>query len=265
MASEGVLAGQVATVIGGAGGIGSACVAALAAAGARVAVIDLSQEHAERVAKQHGGHGFAADAGDEDAIARVHAEIESTVGPVDILINSAVVFQAAGPVSKLRLSRWDEVVRISHRAIFVACSIFGQAMAERGRGSIVNIASVAGMRSMPVHAYGSAKAAVLSLTESLAAEWGCKGVRVNALSPGFTRTPGMQAAIDAGRDQRPHILAGTPLGRLIEPEEIAQGVLFLASPAASAITGINLPVDGGWLTGTSWQAYGGLPNEAASD
>ena len=262
MASDRDLGGRVAAVIGGAGGIGSACAAALAKAGAKVAVVDVLPEAAEQVAALVGGRGFDADAGDEDALRLLHRTIEGTLGEVDILVNSAVVFQAAGPVSRLRMSRWDDVVRVSQRATFLACTIFGGAMADRGRGAIVNIASVAGMRSMPVHAYGPAKAAVISLTASLAAEWGCKGVRVNAVSPGFTRTPGMQAAIDAGRDQRPDILAGTPIGRLIEPEEVAQGVLFLASPAASAITGINLPIDGGWLAGVSWQAYGGLPVDA---
>jgi len=257
-AGGGILAGSVAAVIGGAGGIGSAIVAALASAGAKAAVVDLSLEAAERVAGAHGGRGFVADAGDEDAVRQVHADIESALGPVDILVNSAVVFQAPGPIGKVRMKRWDEVVRITHRATFLACATFGGAMAERGRGAIVNIASVGGMRSLPVHGYGPAKAAVIALTESLAAEWGHRGLRVNAISPGFTRTPAMQAAIDNGRDYAP-ILAGTPLGRLIEPEEVAQAVLFLVSPAASAITGVNLPVDAGWLIGTSWQAYGGLP------
>ena len=259
MSDKGILAGKVAAVIGGAGGIGSSCAEALAQAGANVAVVDLSADAAQGVAAPLGGRGYAADAGDEDSVRGLHEEIERCQGEVDILVNSAVMFQGMSTVSALRMSRWDKVVRVAQRGTFLTCQIFGGAMAERGRGSIVNIASVGGMRSMPVHAYGPAKAAVIAMSASLAAEWGCRGVRVNALSPGFVHTAALQAAIDAGHDPRPNFVAGTPIGRLVMPEEVAQAVLFLTSPAASAITGINLPVDGGWLAGVSWQAYGGLP------
>ena len=131
-------------------------------------------------------------------------------------------------------------------------------MARRGGGSIVNIASIAGSRSGPLHAYGPAKAAVISLTECLAAEWGRSGVRVNAVSPGFTLTPAVMKSFELGVLDKNAIEQSTALGRLINVEEIAAAVGFLASPSGSAITGVNLPVDAGFLVATSWQAYGGI-------
>jgi len=109
-----------------------------------------------------------------------------------------------------------------------------------------------------LHAYTPAKAAVIAMTECLAAEWGRSGVRVNAVSPGYTRTPALQAAIDHGQRDVTSLKENSALGRLVEPEEIACAVAFLVSDDALAITGINLPVDAGWLVATSWNTYGGL-------
>ena len=131
-------------------------------------------------------------------------------------------------------------------------------MAGRGRGSIVNIASVSGMRSAPLHGYGPAKAAIISLTECLAAEWGPSGVRVNTVSPGFTRTPALEKSLALGVLDEAELTGNSALGRLVTAWEVAQAVAFLASDQASGITGINLPVDVGYLVATSWASYGGL-------
>lgn len=253
-----MLTGQVAVVTGGSGGIGAACARRLAEAGARVAVVDLSAERAEETAKALGGRGFAADVGDEESLRDCAARITDQFGAADILVNTAALFQAPAPPSAIKMERWDDVVRVSLRGTYLACAVFGDAMTRRGSGAIVNIASVGGIISFPYHAYGPAKAGVISLTQSLAAEWGPLGVRVNAVSPGFTLTPQMQVAIDRGNNPVEPIVQGTPLGRLVEPDEVASAVLFLASPAASAITGVNLPVDCGWMAGVTWQPYGGL-------
>jgi NAD(P)-dependent dehydrogenase (short-subunit alcohol dehydrogenase family) len=111
---------------------------------------------------------------------------------------------------------------------------------------------------MPLHAYGPAKAAVISMTECLAAEWGPAQVRVNCVSPGYTRTPALQTAIDRGERDPSALADNSALGRLVEPTEIARAVAFLCSPLAAAITGVNLPVDCGWLVAPSWHTYGGL-------
>ncbi len=114
------------------------------------------------------------------------------------------------------------------------------------------------MRSTPLHAYGPLKAAVIRLTENLAAEWGRSGVRVNCLSPGSVLTPAMQQAIDTGQRDRTRIEQSAATGRIVLPEEVAKVAAFLLSDDASAITGVNLPVDHGWLVANSWASFGGL-------
>ena len=153
---------------------------------------------------------------------------------------------------------WDRVIAVDQRGTYLCCVAFGEAMARRGRGCIVNIASITGQRSVPLHAYAPAKAAVAAITECLAAEWGRSGVRVNAVSPGYTLTPALQAAIDAGQRDPAVLAQNSALGRLVRPDDIAQAVLFLTSEASAAITGVNLPVDCGWLLAGSWHTYGGV-------
>jgi len=157
------------------------------------------------------------------------------------------------------MQEWDKVIEVDQRGTYLTCAVFGARMAERGVGAIVNIASVTGWRSVPLHAYAPAKAAVISMTACLAAEWGRSGVRVNAISPGYTITEALQAAIDRGDRDPADLTLQAALGRMVTPDEIADSAGFLLSKAASAITGINLPVDAGWLAGANWMTYGGLP------
>ncbi|MBX6370248.1 MAG: SDR family oxidoreductase, partial [Rhodospirillales bacterium] len=195
---------------------------------------------------------------DAAAIESVAADLETKLGPTDILVTSAGVIQVPLPPEELSLADWDQVVAVDQRGVYLSCVAFGRRMAKRGRGSIVNIASVAGLRSMPLHAYAPAKAAVIAMTESLAAEWGRSGVRVNAVAPGYTLTPALKAAIDAGKRDPSRLAENSALGRLVEPDEIADAVAFLCSDDAKAITGVTLPVDAGWLVAPSWHTYGGL-------
>jgi NAD(P)-dependent dehydrogenase (short-subunit alcohol dehydrogenase family) len=249
--------GGVAVVTGGASGIGAACCRELARRGARIALLD-RDERAHALARDVGGRAWIADVADEATLTRCAASIEAEYGPVETLVNSAGVIQVPLPPDRLSMESWDEVVRVDQRGTYLAAVVFGKRMAARRRGSIVNIASVAGMRSMPLHAYAPAKAAVIAMTECLAAEWGPAGVRVNAVSPGYTRTPALQAAIDKGERDVCTLERNAALGRLVEPDEIARAVAFLASADAAAITGVNLPVDCGWLVAGSWHTYGGL-------
>ncbi len=257
----GSLEGRVAVVTGGASGIGAACVRRLAERGAGVAVVDIDETLARRVADETGGQhhaAFALDVRDADAVEALASRIEDTLGPVDVLVTSAGVIQMPQPPEELSLDDWDNVVAVDQRGVYLSCLAFGRRMAARGQGAIVNIASIAGMRSMPLHSYAPAKAAVISMTECLAAEWGRSGVRVNAVAPGYTRTPALQAAIDAGRRDPAALEQTSALGRMVEPDEIADAVAFLASEQARAITGVTLPVDAGWLVATPWHSYGGL-------
>ncbi len=258
MAERGQLTG-VAVVTGGASGIGAACCIELASRGATVAVVDRNLAQAQAVARDiAGATAFAGDVTDEAALAAVAARIEAELGAVEILVNSAGIIQTPDRPADLAMSVWDDVVRVDQRGTYVASVAFARAMIGRGRGAIVNIASIAGMRAMPLHSYAPAKAAVISMTACLAAEWGPSGIRVNAVSPGYTRTPALQGAIDRGQRDVSRLEGNAALGRLVLPVEIAKAVAFLAGPDASAITGINLPVDAGWLAATPWNTYGGL-------
>lgn len=250
--------GKVAAITGGARGIGAATAALLAASGARVAILDRDGDVAAETAKRIGGAAFALDVTDEGATEAVAERIEREIGPVELLLTAAGVTQAPVPPEELGLERWRNVIEVDLTGTWISCLAFGRRMAKRGRGSIVTIASIIGLRSAPLHAYGPAKAGVISLTQNLASEWGPYGVRVNAVAPGYTRTPLLQAEIDAGRRDPSRLEASAALQRMIEPEEVARAIRFLLSDEASAITGVCLPIDAGWLTAGSWQSYGGL-------
>ena len=249
---------RISVVTGGASGIGAACARELAGSGDLVIVVDRDMARAEAVAGEVEGMAYAADVGDETSVDACAAAIERECGPVDVLVNSAGIIQVPVRPHDLPMSAWDDVVRVDQRGTYVACLAFAKGMIGRKRGNIVNIASIAGMRSMPLHAYAPAKAAVIAITECLAAEWGPSGIRVNAVSPGYTLTPALKNAIDRGERDVSALTANAALRRLVNPGEIARVVAFLASDAASAMTGANVPVDCGWLAGTSWSTYGGL-------
>jgi NAD(P)-dependent dehydrogenase (short-subunit alcohol dehydrogenase family) len=245
-------------VTGGASGIGASCAHFFAARGARVVIADRNEQAALEMARVTGGLAAAIDVAEEAQVETLIARTEEEQGPVAVLVNSAGVLQRTLPPGDLAMKDWDLVARINLRGTYVCCRAVGSRMATRRRGSIINIASVAGMRSGPLHSYVPAKAGVISLTECLAAEWGPAQVRVNAVSPGFTRTPALEKGIDKGQLDTTEMITGSALGRLIEPAEIAAVVGFLASDLASAVTGVNIAVDAGYLVATPWQTYGGL-------
>ena len=270
---------RISVVTGAASGIGEACARRLHHDGDIVVIADRNLEGARAVAASlasierqgtaGGSAGTAADAGlrahavfidlgDEASVRAAASEIADRIGPVQVLVNCAGVLQRTLPPEELGMKEWDIVARIDLRGTYLACVAFGAPMAARGCGAIVNIASVAGMRSGPLHSYGPAKAGVISLGEGLAAEWGRKGVRVNTVSPGFTQTPALERGVAVGNLDATHMVASKALGRLVRPEEIAAAVAFLASDQASGITGVNLPVDAGFLVATPWMGFGGL-------
>lgn len=253
------LSGRVAVVTGGASGIGEACVRMMAERGATVVIADIDKARADQVAESVGGQGVEVDVTSEEGIEEAARFSETEVGATDILVTSAGVTQTPTGPDKMSLEEWDRVMRIDLRGTWISAVAFGNRMARRGRGSIVTIASITGMRSSPLHSYGPAKAAVISMTANLAAEWGRSGVRVNGVAPGYTRTPLLQEAIDR-RERDPSTLTeNSALGRLVEPEEVARMVCFLGSEESAAITGVTIPVDVGWLATGPWHTYGGLP------
>jgi NAD(P)-dependent dehydrogenase (short-subunit alcohol dehydrogenase family) len=229
-----------------------------AARGACVLLLDKNLEAASVLAGSIGAIPIDLDVGEEDSVKAAAGAIRDHYGDVDVLVNSAGVLQRTLPPGELSQREWDFVSRIDLRGTYLCCAVFGSTMAARGKGSIVNIASVAGMRSGPLHGYAPAKAGVISLTESLAGEWGPKGVRVNCVSPGFTSTPALDRGFSTHTLDEDMLRNASALGRLVNPEEVAQAVAFLASDQALAITGVNLAVDAGYLVAGSWAAYGGL-------
>jgi NAD(P)-dependent dehydrogenase (short-subunit alcohol dehydrogenase family) len=167
------------------------------------------------------------------------------LGAVDILVNNAGGSSYMGPFTSLRFSGWEKVMRLNVDSIVHACQAVGPHMLERGKGSIINVASVAALVATPELApYGASKAAVLSLSKTLAVEWGSSGIRVNALCPGWTRT---DLNVDLWSDEQisTAMMERVPLGRWADSAEMVGPALFLASDASSYMTGQALVVDGG--------------------
>ena len=257
---ESELAGKVAVVTGGSSGIGEACSRLLKAAGATIVIADIDNDTGFGLAEELGGAFFELDVRYQELVMSAAEQIAIDVGPVDVLVTSAGVIQRPQAPHKIPMSEWDNIFAVDTRGVFLCCVEFGTQMAQRGAGgSIINIASTSGLRSVPVHAYAPAKAGVVSITGCLAVQWGRSGVRVNAVAPGLTSTPPIPASIEAGTRNADALTQSSALGRVIHPDEVAEAVLFLASDRSSAITGVTLPVDAGSLIGAGWVALGGIP------
>ncbi|MCC8936051.1 SDR family oxidoreductase [Bradyrhizobium sp. Arg68] len=248
-------------VTGGSRGIGAATASLLADQGHRVVIVDIAPEPLAGTNAILWPAPF--DVASEAAVVTGVADIEKAHGPITGLVNAAGVFGKMHPIERVRMEQWDREVNIDLRGTFLVARSVGVAMAKRRHGAIVNVASVAGMTSGPIHAYTAAKAGVIQITQTLAAEWGRAGVRVNAVSPGFTRTAMLEAGIASGALDKELLARPTAMNRLVEPVEVAQAIAWLLSPLSSGVTGINLPVDAGYIAGTSWAAYGGLPDAPA--
>ncbi len=250
------LDGKVAIVTGGARGIGRAICVAMAEAGAQVAVADLSRADAGEVAQAIGGIAVEIDVTDFSNIAAGVAEVERTLGGVDILVNNAGIFNMAS-IDKITPEDYRRQYDVNVGGTLFACQAVVAPMIRRGGGSIINFSSQAGRRGEPnIAVYCSTKAAVISVTQSLALELANDNIRVNAIAPGVIDTP-MWDVVDAqfatyenkplGQKKR-EVGQAVPLGRMGDPRDVADPVVFLASDAARYITAQTLNVDGGnWM------------------
>jgi NAD(P)-dependent dehydrogenase (short-subunit alcohol dehydrogenase family) len=261
------LADRVAIVTGGARGIGEAIATRFAAEGATVAILDLDGTAAVETAARLAGTatatrtgtgtstttgtsaatGHACDVSSRASVEAAVAEVLAAHGRVDVLVNNAGI-ALAGPSESFTDDDWHASIGVMQTGVFLCSQVVGRHMLERGRGTIVNISSINAWEAFPMRlAYCAAKAAVVAMTEVLAIEWAERGIRVNAVAPGVTRTALVQKGIDEGVIDVAAYLARTPMHRFGEPDEIARAVLYLACDEDSSfVTGTTLCADGGW-------------------
>jgi NAD(P)-dependent dehydrogenase (short-subunit alcohol dehydrogenase family) len=248
---------KCALVTGGGSGIGRAVCLAFAAAGANVGVADVSLAGAEITAQEvrKGGNKAVALGVDVSDPASVQAMVNQAVaalGRIDLLVNSAGVREIV-PFLQLPFAEWQRVIATNLTGTFLCSQAVARYLVEQGRGGkIVNLASVAGLTAVPNRAaYVSSKHAVVGLTKEMALELADSNIQVNAVAPGVVRTSMTEAYFD-----NPEVVAGLkkahPAGRWAQPEEIANLILFLASPAADFITGATFPIDGGFMAGKAF-------------
>jgi NAD(P)-dependent dehydrogenase (short-subunit alcohol dehydrogenase family) len=251
--------GRVALVTGGASGIGERTTRLLAQEGARVLVADLSEERGRAVAASLGKSAafHKTEVSREDQVRAAVAAALSGFGRLDVLVNNAGFGGALGPLESTPVEEWDVTFAVLVRGPFLGMKHAVPALRAAGGGAVVNIASVAGqVGGFGPHAYSAAKAALIQLTRTAALELAEHAIRVNAICPGFIATPLATNAVGRPEERvaqaKPAMARAQPIARPGEPEDIAQAVLWLASDAASFVTGQTLVVDGGLTAGRRW-------------
>jgi NAD(P)-dependent dehydrogenase (short-subunit alcohol dehydrogenase family) len=250
------LVGRTAVVTGGGQGIGLACAEALAEAGARVVIADRDPKAAEAGCASLRAKGFDGEIVDLDVtdsarVSEVADQLAARHGKIDILVNNAGIARSETPAEQVTDEHWLNVIDVNLNGTFWCCRAFGKHMLGAKSGAIVNIGSMSGFivnKPQEQSYYNASKAAVHHLTKSLAAEWGARGVRVNAVAPTYIATP-LNAFVKNNATMYDAWIGGTPMARMGEVDEIASVVLFLASDAASLMTGSIVLVDGGY---TCW-------------
>jgi NAD(P)-dependent dehydrogenase (short-subunit alcohol dehydrogenase family) len=245
------LEGKIAGVTGAASGIGKATALAFAREGADVAICDLDEEGMQTTAAAIGEYGRRAltrvcDVTDSAALRGFIDAAVTELGGLDIWMGNAGM-SGSEPAEEFREDFWRQVVDLNQNAVFFGAQAAGRHMLEQGSGSIINTASMYGLRAMAGRvAYCTTKAAVVMMSQVLAIEWANRGVRVNAVCPGYADTGLFRSGRQIGQWSLESLLEEVPMERLVQPEEIAEACVFLASDEASAVTGLAMTVDAGW-------------------
>jgi gluconate 5-dehydrogenase len=245
------LDGQVAVVVGGAGGLGAAIARGLAEAGAAVAVADANGGQAKTIADELTAAGrralaVAADVSDAESVEGMAREVETRLGPIEVLVNSAGITHRS-PAVDFPEAQWHRVIAVNLTGVFLASQAVGRRMVARRRGRIINIASIAGEIGLPgTIAYSASKGGVVQLTRALAVEWAPHNVRVNAIAPSWFST-NIGDLIHREPDYAERAMRRVPVGRMGQPDELVGAALYLASEASRMVTGHILAVDGGTL------------------
>ena len=242
------LQGRVAIVTGAAQGIGAACARRFAREGARVVLADVDDARGQALAAELGGLYHHCDVGDKAQVDALVAATLARHGRIDVLVNNAGIFKAADFL-EVSEADFDAVLRVNLKGSFLVGQAVARAMAQAGRGSIVNMSSVNGVLAIPtIASYNVSKGGINQLTRVMALALADKGIRVNAVAPGTIATELAAKAVLTSDEARQKIMSRTPMGRLGEPSEIADVVAWLASDAASYVTGEIVTVDGGRMT-----------------
>lgn len=241
---------KVVVISGGANGIGLATAKVFAESGYLICIVDLNQHRAEQCAAELGSDnlGIGCDVSEENSVISAVKSIAKQFKQVHVLVNCAGIGDKAGDTVGQTVENFDKVLSVHLKGTFLLCREIGKLMLSHGAGSIVNISSIAGIAGIPTrNAYSAAKGGIVAMTKSLACEWARQGVRVNAVAPGYVYTELVQDLEQRGVINIKSLSQRTPIGRLATPNEIAQVIAFLASDAASYVTGSTINVDGGWL------------------
>ncbi len=247
---------KTAIITGAAQGLGLATARLFANSGYHVMLTDiqpLDSALAGLAADGFSASGGCGDVASQDFVAALAARVADEQGGADVLVNNAGISLIAA-AEDTTLDQWQRVMAINLQGPFLLCRAFGRQMLERGTGSIVNVASIAGLRGV-IHraAYNASKHGLVGLTRTLAGEWGGRGVRVNAVCPGWIKTEMDVADQGSGAYSDDDIINRVPMARFARPEDVAAAILFLARDD-SYINGVTLPVDGGWTGDASWDA-----------
>lgn len=253
--------GKVVLVTGGASGLGLAAAHSFAREGARVVLADLREDlartEAARLGPEH--QGIGGDVAIEADVLRIVEHTVRSFDRLDVLINSAGIPDTFLPTVEQDSADFHRLVDIHLGGSYMMSKAAAPIMLQQGKGSIINLSSIAGVLGLARrNAYSAAKAGVSMMTRTLGCEWAAQGVRVNAIAPGYMLTPFLQGLIDDGKLDAASVRRRTPAGKLGSAQHIADAMLFLASDRAEFITGVTLPVDGGYMAwGAVGDAYGG--------